>query len=670
MADADGVVTMPVATVAEARTDLVASRPKIVPAPGNRAALPDQGQRSPKLLTSLASATLLLLGWLIGSLGASPRLVEACALLAILSGAFYFGRKAIVDLVRHGSIGFYFLMSASAVVSAIIGHAQEGAILVFLTSISEAAQDFTERKTRSAIQALVKLSPRTATVLRGEHTEEIDVEALAVGDVFLVKPGAAVATDGVVVEGRSDVDQAPITGESQPVVKSPGDSVFAASINGLAALKVRATRTFADNTVSRIIQMVEEAQEKKGTSQRLIERFGSRYSPTVVLAAVLVAVLPPLLTHADWSTWITRATVLMVAASPCALMISIPVTLVAALGTGARQGVLIKGGVFLEQLASARVVAFDKTGTLTYGEPEVAEVLLNAARPAAAPATEPELLSLAAAVEQHSEHPLGRAIVRHARDSGLPVRPIEEFRALVGSGAAARIGNTIAYVARPAFFWTEFGHSLAPLDPDIEGCLLQGKTVVVVGDASGVWGLIALRDRVRPAAPGVIRELRALGIQKVVMLTGDSQRAAQGVGVEAGVDEVRSDLQPEQKVECVLELAAGYGPVVMVGDGVNDAPALAAASVGVAMGAAGTDVALETADVALMADDLQKLVVALRLARRSQTVVRQNLVLSTLVITGLVIGAVTGLFSLTSAVIGHEVSEFLVIASGLRMLRN
>jgi Cd2+/Zn2+-exporting ATPase len=573
-------------------------------------------------------------------------------------------------LVNHRQIGFYFLMSSAAVVSAFIGHVQEGGILVFLTSISEAAQDFTEWKTRSAIHSLMKLAPKTALVLRNDHAEEILIENVVVGDLFLVKPGTAIATDGVVVEGISDVNQAPITGESQPVTKRPGDTVFAASINGPAALKVQATRTSADNTVARIIQMVEEAQEKKGTSQRFIERFGARYSPIVVLAAILIAVLPPLLSGASWNECITRATVLMVAASPCAVMISIPVTLVAALGTGARKGVLIKGGVFLEQMADVKVVAFDKTGTLTFGEPEVTDVILSRERPEGSAVSPDELLALAAAIEQHSEHPLGRAIVRQAESLGLVLRQIDEFQALVGSGASARLDGTIAYVARPAFFWTEFGHSLASLDGDLEGCLLQGKNVVVVGDQRGVWGLIALRDRIRPSVAKTISELRAQGVERVVMLTGDNARTSQTIAAMAGIDEVDSELAPEQKVERIVELAEKYGPVLMVGDGVNDAPALAAASVGVAMGAAGTDVALETADVALMADDLERLVDAFRLARRNQTVVRQNLALSTLVITGLVTGAVCGWLSLTAAVIGHEISEFLVIASGLRMLRD
>ena len=307
----------------------------------------------------------------------------------------------------------------------------------------------------------------------------------------------------------------------------------------------------------------------------------------------------------------------MVAASPCALMISIPVTLVAALGTGARKGVLIKGGVFLEQMAGIKVVAFDKTGTLTFGDPEVTDIMLNPARPASSPATAEELIAITAAIEQHSEHPLGRAIVRHVRTRTEAPRDRRVSRA-GRFGRIGRLDGTVAYVARPAFFWTQFGHSLAALDADLEGCLLQGKTVVMVGDEEGVWGLVALRDRIRPDVKRIVGELRELGIERIVMLTGDNERTAQSIAALAGVDEVASDLKPEDKVEQVLELAKNYGPVLMVGDGVNDAPALAAASVGVAMGAAGTDVALETADVALMADDLEKLVDALRLARATR----------------------------------------------------
>jgi Zn2+/Cd2+-exporting ATPase len=661
IATVEKTVADPLNTESETRKETVRRRSPAESAPT---------WKSPKVITSAVSGMLILVGWLIQVVGGPALLSQACSIAAILAGAFYFGRKALSDLVTHRVIGFYFLMSAAALVSALIGHAQEGGILVFLTSISEAAQDFTEWKTRSAINSLMTLAPKTALVQRGDETREIPVEDVVVGDVFIVKPGEAIATDGVVVDGMSDVNQAPITGESQPVTKQRGDPVFAASINGPAALKVQASRTFADNTVARIIQMVEEAQEKKGTSQRFIEKFGARYSPIVVLAAVAIAVIPPLLGNADWMTWITRATVLMVAASPCALMISIPITLVAALGTGARKGVLIKGGVILERMADIKVVAFDKTGTLTFGEPEVTDLILNPTRPPDSPGTVEALLAVAAAVEQHSEHPLGRAIVSHAISRGLKLREIDDFQAVVGSGAQARLDGTIAFVARPAFFWTRFGHSIAALDADLEGCLLQGKTAVMVGDEKGVWGLVALRDRIRPVVTKVIGALRDLGVGRIVMLTGDNIRTAHTIAAQANVDEVASDLKPEDKVERVLDLARRYGPVLMVGDGVNDAPALAAASVGVAMGAAGTDVALETADVALMADDLEKLVDALRLAKRNQTVVRQNLALSTIVITALVVGALSGVLSLTTGVIGHEISEFLVIASGLRMLRD
>ena len=331
--------------------------------------------RNPKVLTSLASGVLLLAGWLAGVTSA-PRFVSiALYAVSIVVGGYFFGREALEELVFEREIGIELLMSVAAVVAALMGQAAEGAMLVFLYSISEAAEGYTEEKTRAAIKALMRLAAQVALVRRNNHEEEVPVEELQVGDVFVVKPGQAVATDGVVAAGHSSVDQSPVTGESIPVEKGEGDVVFAGSINRQGALEVRATRTFADNTISRIIQMVEEAQERKGQSQRFIERFGARYSPLVLLGGVLVAVVPPLFLGAAWSTWITRATVFIVAAAPCALVMSIPITLVATLGTAARQGVLIKGGVYVEELARVKVVAMDKTGTLTRGEPEATVVV-------------------------------------------------------------------------------------------------------------------------------------------------------------------------------------------------------------------------------------------------------------------------------------------------------
>lgn len=621
--------------------------------------------KNPKVLTSVTSGVLLLVGWLIGLAGVPAIISTVIYIAAILIGGYYFGREAIEELIFEREIGIELLMSVAAVTATVMGLAAEGAALVFLYSISEAAEGYTEEKTRAAIKALMNLAPKIALVRRDRVEREIPVEELEVGDVFIVKPGQSFATDGMILVGASSVNQAPVTGESVPVEKEPNDTVFAGSINGEGALEVQATKTFADNTISRIIQMVEEAQEKKGKSQRFIERFGVRYSPVVLGIGILVAIAPPLLFNADWVTWITRATVFIVAAAPCALVISIPITLVASLGTGARQGVLIKGGVYVEELAKVKVVALDKTGTLTRGEPEVTDVIVDPS----GVKTREQILAMAAGIERRSEHPLARAIVRHAEAQGIPPSEVSDFRALTGAGASVGWNGELMYIGSPDLFESRLGISLADSQEDIQHLQGEGKTVVIVGDEKAPWGLVALRDNIRPNAAKAIGALHAVGIQKVVMLTGDNERTAQAIARELGIDEIYADLKPEDKVIKVRDLAERYGHVAMVGDGVNDAPALAEATVGIAMGAAGTDVALETADVALMADDLEKLAYALKLAKRNQSVVNQNLMLSAVVIGVLVIGAVGGWFTLPIAVLAHEISEFVVIGSGLRMLK-
>lgn len=627
---------------------------------------PPKPWQNPKVITSVAAGILLLVGWLL-SLAAVPELISTLLYVtAILSGGYYFGREAIEELIFEREIGIELLMLVAAVVAALMGEVVEGAMLAFLYSISEAAEGYTEEKTRSAIKALMDLAPKTALVRRAGQELAIPVEEVEVDDLFIVKPGEALATDGEVIEGHSSVNQAPVTGESVPVEKRPGDTVFAGSINGEGALEVRATKTFAENTISRIIAMVEEAQERKGQSQRFIERFGARYSPAVLVIGMVIALLPPLFFGGEWVDWITRATVFVVAAAPCALVISIPITLVAALGTGARQGVLIKGGIYVEELARVKVVALDKTGTLTRGEPEVTDVVdLDPERGM----TTHEALALAAGIESRSQHPLAQAIVRYAQAQGIMPASVTGFRSLTGAGATARFEGQTIYIGNPDFFQSQLGISLHQAWDDINHLQDEGKTVVVLGNEQGAWGLLALRDTIRPNAGRAIDALHAAGIEQVVMLTGDNKRTAHAIAHELGIDEIYADLKPEDKAVKVRELAQRYGHVAMVGDGVNDAPALAEATVGVAMGAAGTDVALETADVALMADDLEKLAYAVTLAKRNQRVVNQNLVLSAVVIAVLVFGAVAGMFTLPVAVLGHEISEFIVIGSGLRMLR-
>ncbi len=634
--------------------------------PAKGLSMPEQPKpwRNLKVIASVTSGVLLLAGFLLGITAAPELLPKLLYITAILIGGYYFGREAIEALIFQREIGIELLMTVAAVVAAVMGQLGEAAMLVFLYSISEAVEGYTEEKTRSAVRALMELAPSIALVKRDGRETEIPAEELVVGDVFVVKPGGSIPTDGVIIAGFTTVDESPVTGESAPVEKKPGDQVFAGSINGSGAIEVRATKAFADNTISRIIQMVEEAQERKGKSQRFIERFGKRYSPLVLLAGALIAVLPPLLMGGDWIMWITRATVFIVAAAPCALVISIPITLVATLGTGARNGVLIKGGVYVEELARVKVVALDKTGTLTKGQPEVTKVISFSQS-----VPQENWLAVAAGVEARSEHPLARAILRYARTQNIHPAEVSDFQALAGAGAQTTWRGRRVFVGSPALF-QKLGHALDDATAMIRRLQDEGNTVILAGDEADVWGVIAIRDAIRENAARAISHLHELGIHPVVMLTGDNERTAAAIAREVGVDAHHAGLLPEDKVAKVRELSQQYGHVAMVGDGVNDAPALAEAAVGVAMGAAGTDVALETADVALMADDLEKLVYALKLARRNQRVAGQNIVLAAVVITVLVIGAVAGAFTLPIAVLGHEISEFVVIASGLRMMKS
>ena len=624
--------------------------------------------RNPKVLSSVASGILLLGGWITAISGAPSLATTACYLFSLVVGGYYFGREAIEDLLFERKAGIELLMATAAVVATLLGAAGEGAMLAFLYSISEAAEGYTEAKTRSSVAKLMNLAPKTALVRRGTEELQVPVEEVDAGDIFIVKPGESIATDGEVIEGQSSVNQAPVTGESVPVEKAAGAVVFAGSINGEGSLVVRATKRFAENTISRIIHMVEEAQERKGKSQRFIEKFGERYTPAVLAVGILLAIIPPLVFHAQWHDWLARATVFIVAAAPCALVISIPITLVAALGTAARKGVLIKGGVYVEELAKVKVVALDKTGTITRGVPEVVAIVVNETHSGKAP-TQESVLALASGLERRSQHPLARAIIQYAEKNGVSPADVRDFQSLTGAGVTGRVENATVFVASPVHFLNRAARSLDWAHSEIERLQSEGSTVIVVGNEQEALGAIAIRDTVRDKAADAIAALRKQGVQKVVMLTGDNSRTAAAIAKIVGVDQVFADLKPEDKAARVRELTERDGHVAMVGDGVNDAPALAEATVGIAMGAAGTDVALETADVALMADDLEKLVAGLALARRNQQLVRQNLWLSVVVVGALIVGAITNVFSLPVAVIAHELSEFVVIANGLRMLR-
>jgi len=635
--------------------------------PGCDAVANDQPMPPPwrnlQVVTSALSGLLLAIGFFGSMLGLPPLLEISLYLLAVVIGGWYFIREGIETLLQERHIGIEILMTVAAITAGLLGQWAEAAMLVFLYSISEAAEGYTEERTRNAIRALMDLAPKTALVLRDNKEIVIPAEELLVGDIFIVRPGEAVATDGEIIEGHSSLNQAPVTGESVPVEKNTGDRVFAATLNGEGALSIRVTKTTADNTLARIIQLVEEAQSSKGKSQQFIERFGRRYSPAVLAMGVLLAVLPPLFFGQEWHEWLTRATVFIVAAAPCALVISIPITLVAAMGTAGRNGILIKGGVHLENLARVRVITLDKTGTLTLGQPEVNKIITFYG------VTEKQLLATAAALESRSQHPLASAIINYATNKNIEITPAKDFQSLTGAGAKGRVNNEMVYIGKPDLF-TGMGIDLMPIQARINELQHAGNTVILLGTEEHVQGLIAVMDPLRPGAADAISELRKAGIEKIIMLTGDNLLAAKAIAARAGIDEVFAELSPEDKKRKIEQLDQQYGRVAMVGDGVNDAPALAAAHVGIAMGAAGTDVALETADVALMADDLSRLPYLIRFSRRNWGIIRQNLMLSVLVIGALVVGAVTGVFTLPIAVLAHEISEFVVIASGLRMLRS
>ena len=619
--------------------------------------------RNPQVVASALSGGLLAAGFFGAMLGLAAQLETGLYLLAVVIGGWYFIREGFETLLEERQIGIEILMAVAALTAGLLGQWAEAAMLVFLYSISEAAEGYTEQRTRNAIRALMDLAPKTALVLRDNQEKLIPADELQPGDIFIVRPGEAVATDGEIIDGHSSLNQAPVTGESLPVEKSTGDPVFAATLNGEGALTIRVTKTTADNTLARIIQLVEEAQSSKGKSQRFIERFGRRYSPAVLAAGILLAVVPPVFFAQEWQEWLTRATVFIVAAAPCALVISIPITLVAAIGTAGRNGILIKGGVHLENLAKVKVITLDKTGTLTSGRPQVSKIIsFN-------DVSEKQLLSAAAALELRSQHPLARAIIDYTADKNIEVPPAEDFQSLTGAGARGRINNETVYIGKPDLF-SDMGIALTSIQTQIRELQQAGNTVILLGTKQQVQGLIAVNDPLRSEVVDAISELRQAGIEKIIMLTGDNQLAANAIAAKAGIDEVFAELKPEDKKRKIEELDRRYGRVAMVGDGVNDAPALAAAHVGIAMGAAGTDVALETADVALMADDLSRLPYLIHFSHRNWHIIRQNLILSVLVIGSLVSGAVAGAFSLPVAVLAHEISEFIVIASGLRMLRS
>ncbi|NNF10704.1 MAG: cadmium-translocating P-type ATPase [Acidimicrobiia bacterium] len=577
--------------------------------------------------------------------------------VAAVLGASHWGREAFETITRP-RIDIDVLMLVATVGSAALGLWEEAAFLAFLYGGAEGLEEYTYDRTRGAIRALLDLAPKDATVLRNGQETVVVAEELTPGDVMLVRPGESLATDGTIRAGSTSLDESPVTGESVPVEKGPGDEVFAGTVNLTGAVEVTVIRAFADNTLSQIIHLVEEAQEEKTQTQRLIDRFGTYYSPAILGAAALLAVVP-LLFGGDPSVWIRRAVTLAVAGAPCALVMSTPVAVASAIGSAGKRGVLIKGGIHLENLGRVRVLAMDKTGTLTRGRPQVTDLIPFAD-------TDPaELLRVAAAVEASSEHPLAQAIVRRAEADGIVTRRADGFEALTGAGARARSDGDEVYVGSVTLF-ADLGADIEDKLGIVEELREQGKTVVLVGRPDRVVGLVALRDEYRTEAPEAIEALHHSGIADIVMLTGDNPRTAAAIAHHLGIDQVRAELKPADKSRAITELQTTLGPVAMVGDGINDAPALATATVGIAMGAAGSDVAIETADVALLGEDLHHLPDVLTHARRAGRIMRQNLALSGAILITLVPLAALGILGLATVVATHEIAEVFVIANGIR----
>lgn len=616
--------------------------------------------RNKELVWSLLAGLFLVCGWVGERWAGLPR-TPAIGLYALSFGfgAFDLLRHSVAS-IRKGRFNFNIdlLMLLAASGAAVLGEFAEGAFLLFLFSLAHALEHFALGRARGAIKALAELAPPVARVLRDGREQEIPIKQIKVGDVVIVRPAERISVDGKVRVGNSAVNQAPITGESIPVDKNPGSEVYAGTVNGDGALEIETTKATGDRTLDRVIKLVEEAQTQKAPTQQFTERFERIFVPVVLIADLLLAVIPPLFGIWTWQTSFYRAMALLVAASPCALALGTPAAVLAAIAQAARHGVLIKGGAYLESLGAISAIAFDKTGTLTIGKPEVTDILPFSGN------SEVELMTIGAAVERRSQHPLAQAVVRRAEEMKLTIPEAGELQSLTARGVRSSVGGKTVEIGSLKL-WENIP---AEVQNAVRELQQKARSVVIIKHGENWLGVLGIADKPREGVKQVLARLRELQIRKIVMLTGDNKGVGEAIGKDVGVDEVKAELFPEDKVKAIQEMALQYGSVAMVGDGVNDAPALAQASVGIAMGGAGTAVALETADVALMGDQLEKLPFAIALARKAKGVIRQNLYLSLVVIAGLIASTVSGYASIGLAVLVHEGSTILVLSNALRLL--
>ncbi|TKH05796.1 cadmium-translocating P-type ATPase [Peribacillus simplex] len=613
------------------------------------------------------SVILLLVSWILDNRYADGSIMPVIGYAAaIIVGGYSLFVNGMKNLVRL-RFDMHTLMTVAIIGAAVLGEWGEGATVVILFAISEALEKYSMDKARNSIESLMNIAPKEALILRGHHEMMVAVDEIEVGDIMIVKPGQKLAMDGRIMKGASTLNQAAITGESEPVFKTVEGEVFAGTLNGEGLLEVEVTKRVEDTTIAKIIHLVEEAQAEKAPSQAFVDKFAKFYTPAIMLIALAIAVLPPIVMNGDWSEWIYRGLAVLVVGCPCALVISTPIAIVTAIGNAAKHGVLIKGGVYLEEAGALKAIAFDKTGTLTKGVPEVTDfkVLSDVLN-------EQDVLAIAAALESRSQHPLATAILHKAENHDVDYHSllVEDFTAITGKGIKGKINQEIYYIGKPHLFEEEqgivFSDDVLKL---IRGFQNTGKTVMVLGDQMKLLALIAVSDEIRESSKEAIRKLHELGIEKTIMLTGDNIGTAKAIGAAAGVHEIEAELLPQDKLTMIKRWKQKYDRVAMVGDGVNDAPALAASTVGIAMGGAGTDTALETADIALMGDDLSKLPYTIRLSRKTLKIIKQNITFSLVIKILALLLIAPGWLTLWMAIFADMGATLLVTLNSLRLLR-
>lgn len=618
-------------------------------------------KRNIALIISLGFILVAVISQL--SLGEDHLLTKALYILAIIIGGFDLFKEGFSDLIKL-DFSMESLMTIAIIGAAFIGEWAEGSIVVILFAISEALERFSMDKARQSIRSLMDIAPKEALIRRNNVEQLVSVDKIDIDDIMIIKPGQKIAMDGLVINGHSSVNQAAITGESVPVEKQLDDEVFAGTLNEEGVLEVKVTKKVTNTTIAKIIHLVEEAQGERAPAQAFVDKFAKYYTPFIIIMALLIVVVPPLFFGGDWNKWLYQGLSILVVGCPCSLVISTPVSIVSAIGNAAKNGVLVKGGVYLEEIGHLRAIAFDKTGTLTKGKPVVTDFIATSSE------TDINYLSIISSLESLSQHPLASAILNEADKTNVDYKSIqiEDFQSITGKGLTGIHQNIRYYIGSPKLFSASVIEETA-VKVQYRQFQEQGKTAMYFGTDEQILGVIAVADEVRDSSAAVISELHKLSIEHTIMLTGDNTKTAESIGKQLGVTEIKGDLMPQEKLDSIKALRTTYNKVAMVGDGINDAPALAASTVGIAMGGAGTDTALETADVALMGDDLQKLPFIVRLSRQTLKVIKQNITFSLGIKLLALLLVIPGWLTLWIAIVADMGATLLVTLNGLRLMK-